>query len=349
MQQDNSRHGPVNVLFVATDLSTGGGVNRVIRDLSALFAERLSAKVTVINARSSGEPTYAFPDGVSVEQGRARSLIAYCAFLVGLRRRRHQIVIGSWTQDNVLIALAFLFSRTKVVLVEHAPWQFHGAVVRALRRIAYPLASSVVVLNRRDLGRYRRFLSNVRLIADPVVALPTPTANREKLIVAVGHLEPVKNFADAIRAVAQSRLEEDGWSFEIIGSGSEEAKLRGLISELGLRRTSIRTTREDVGHWYARATLILVTSRMESFSLVLAEAMLSGVVPIAYASDGPAFILEDFPDHLVPTGDVSALTEKLSEFAHAAHTGPLRERLRKSIEERFSQDQIFRQWKELLF
>src|SRR5690349_12950853 len=38
---------PLRILFIATDLSTGGGVNKVIRDLAALFRQRLGAEVSV--------------------------------------------------------------------------------------------------------------------------------------------------------------------------------------------------------------------------------------------------------------------------------------------------------------
>ncbi|MGN6058516.1 MAG: glycosyltransferase, partial [Sphingomicrobium sp.] len=98
----------------------------------------------------------------------------------------------------------------------------------------------------------------------------------------------------------------------------------------------------------ARASLLLVTSRLESFSLVLAEAMLSGVIPIAYASDGPTFILEDFPDHLVRIGDVDALAMQLVRFANEPDVAPLRRAMRASIESRFSPDIIVEQWKALL-
>lgn len=101
--------------------------------------------------------------------------------------------------------------------------------------------------------------------------------------------------------MAASRLEEEGWSLAIVG-GSSEDRLRQLIEEVGLRRTEIHDPVDDLSSWYARASLLLVTSRVESFSLVIAEAMACGAIPIAYASDGPAFIFESFPDHPRPDG-----------------------------------------------
>ena len=339
---------PLRILLIATDLSTAGGVNKIIRDLAVLFKRALGVDVTVVNARSDRPSTYSFPADVPVQQHRRQSLLAYFQLLIRLRRSRPDVVISSWTQDNILVSLAFLFSRTRTVLVEHSSWHFHGRAIRLLRRMIYPLASQVVVLNRRDLEHYRKYLRNVRLIPDPVTGERPAGEQREKLIIAVGHLEPLKNFGDAIRAMAISRLEDEGWSLTIIGSGTREGELRRLIDELGLTRTRIHASVDDLGPWYARASILLVTSRLESFSLVLAEAMLSGVVPVAYASDGPSFILEDFPEHLVAMGDVHVLAERLGDFAKASASGALRQRLSASVQARFSPEVIGEQWKALL-
>jgi glycosyltransferase involved in cell wall biosynthesis len=337
------------ILFVATDLSSGGGVNKVIRDLAALFKRRHGADVTVVNARSDEPSAYGFPADVPVHSYPRQRLLSYFRLLTRLRRSRPDVVVSSWTQDNVLVTLAFMFAPTKVVLVEHSSWHFHNAPIRLLRRIVYPLASAVVVLNRRDLDHYRGYLTNVRLIPNPVTAPLTQwPRQREKLIIALGHLEPLKNFEEAIRAMALSRLEDDRWSLAIIGSGSMEPRLRQLIDELGLKRTSIHSRTADLASWYATAALLMVTSRLESFSLVVAEAMLSGVVPIAYASDGPSYILEDFPEQLVPIGDLDALSSRLRGLADHADLDPLREKLRENATSRFSPERIAEQWRQLL-
>src|SRR4051795_363521 len=91
---------PPRILFIATDLSTGGGVNKVIRDLAVLFRERLSADVTVVNARSERPSSYPFPDDITVQQGRPGGLLGYFRRLLGLRSLQADFVLGPWTQDN---------------------------------------------------------------------------------------------------------------------------------------------------------------------------------------------------------------------------------------------------------
>lgn len=337
------------ILFIATDLSTGGGVNKVTRDLAVLLSERIGANVEVVSARSDKLATYAFPSNIPVRYHRSGSLPAYFRLLCQLRRLQPDYVIGPWTQDNVFIVMAFLFAPARVVLIEHAPWNFQALFVRSLRGLFYPWAWRVIVLNPRELAHYRSHLGNVRLLPNPVPdTASVRQERRDKLIIAVGHLQPRKNFADALRAMALSALEEEGWSLAIIGAGPEEERLRELITKLGLVRTSIHPPTQVLASWYARSSLALVTSRIEVFSLVLAEAMLAGAIPIAYAADGPSFILEDFPEHLVEIGDVETLARRLRYFAHVSDLTKLRQQLGASIRERFSPHVIAEQWRELL-
>lgn len=335
--------------MVAGDLANGGGANRVIRDLAAIFVSRLGAEVTILSVGSNGPPTYPYPPEVKVERADARGPRGYFEAIRRLRRTRPDAVIGSWTQDNILLAVALLFTGIQVVAVEHTCWYFHPRWIRAVRRLAYRFASHVIVLNPDELRYYRGFLTNVSLLPNPVPAVARVAGvEREKLIVAIGHLEPRKNFQDAIRAMAISGLESSGWSCAIIGSGPEEPALRRQIAEAGLTRTSVVPPTDDLASWYSRASLTLVTAKLEVFSLVLAEAMSAGVIPIAYAADGPAFILQDFPGHLVAQGDVDGLAAGLREFAGYGPADQLRTRLEASVGGRFSAGAIAQQWQELL-
>jgi len=345
----DSKSGRPRIALVATDLSTGGGVNRVIRDLAAMFSERLDCRVTVLNGRSGRPPSYPLPTSVERIDQPSESRLAYLKALWALRRTRPDVVIGSWTQDNILLAAVFAGSRTRVILVEHASFGFHGRLIRSLRRLAYRLADAVVVLNPTELAHYRQFLANVHLIPN---AVPSPGAcppiERGRHVIAVGHLTPLKNFEEAIEAFATSAIEQEGWSLTIVGQGPDADKLEELISHRGLERVAIEPPGVDLEKYYARSSLTLVTARLEVFSLVLAEAMAAGVVPLAYATDGPRFILEDFPELLVDIGDVATLAQRLRELAADDSLEPLRQRLAASIRRRFAAEVIEAQWRTLL-
>lgn len=348
MTGDNKQLRP-RIALVATDLSTGGGVNRVIHDLAAMFSERFECRVTVLNGRSNRPSSYPFPPSVERIDQPSRSRSAYVKALWALRRSQPDVVIGSWTQDNILLAAIFAGTRTRVILVEHTSFDFHTPLIRGLRRLAYRLADAVVVLNPTELAHYSQYFANVHLIPNALVPpIARNSAERGKQIIAVGHLEPRKNFQDAIEAMAASGIEQDGWSLTIVGKGPDATKLKDRISHLGLERVEIERPPVDLGQYYARSSLTLVTAKLEVFSLVLAEAMAAGVVPLAYATDGPKFLLEDFPGLLVEIGDVATLAERLRGLAGADDLEPLRERLAESIRRRFAPENIAAQWRGLI-
>lgn len=334
--------------FLAGDMSLGGGVNRVICDLANLFAERLGAEVTIVSVGQLSPPAYPLSPEVNFRLHKGAGFLAYLKAISQLRAVGCDLLIGSWTQDNLMLILAGLAGGRPIV-IEHTSWHFHPTWLRVVRRLLYPFARAVVVLNPSDLAHYRQHLANVRLVPNPVtVTSGLREARREKLIVAIGHLESRKNFQDAVSAMALSGLEADGWSLAIIGSGPDQANLGALIAEKGLKNTTIHAPTSDIQSWYERASLTLVTARLEVFSLVLAEAMAAGVVPVAYAADGPSYLLQDFPDHLVSIRNVEELAEKLAQFAGARDLSPLRERLSESIKRRFSPEVVVDCWRALL-
>jgi GalNAc-alpha-(1->4)-GalNAc-alpha-(1->3)-diNAcBac-PP-undecaprenol alpha-1,4-N-acetyl-D-galactosaminyltransferase len=317
--------------------------------LSAIFSSQLGLDVTVLSARSAARPTYEFPTGTKIEfaSKEAKGLLAYIRMLLSMRHRRFQYAFGFWSQDNILLALALLGSGTKVVLCEHAPHELASWGVRVLRRLIYPLAELVTVLNTNDLAYYRKFLKRVALVPNPVPAAPPARPLREKLIIAIGHLVPLKGFEDFLRAVRTTQLPAHGWRFAIIGDGPELERLRCLARALGLNVEFVPQTC-SIHEWYSRATMIAITSRVESFSLVLAEAVAAGVVPAAYATSGPADLLESFPELLAPAGDYRRLGEILTNLAEAGDLSDRRASLRKSFETRFSPDTVGEQWRALL-
>lgn len=337
------------VTFLAGNLADGGGVNRVVRDLASLFARELRWEVKVIGIGTTDEPTYPFPDEVSVERGSRTTQVGWADALRSLRRDKPEFVIGSWTQSNLVLIVAMLFSKTKVIAVEHGSWHFHPRWVRLLRRLIYPFAWRVVVVNERELAHYRPTLRHVYLIPNPVAGAAADSRPKdEKIIIAIGHLRSHKNFADAIKAMALSGLEQSGWSLEIIGCGPERPQLLKMIDDCGLERTRIHPPISDIADWYGKASLIVVTSKLEVFSLVLAEAISAGVIPIAYDADGPSFILQDFPQNLVELGNVEEFARRMREVANSGVSQSTRTALRSSIAERFAPDRVLLKWVELL-
>lgn len=107
----------------------------------------------------------------------------------------------------------------------------------------------------------------------------------ENTFLFVGSLEPVKNPLACIPA-------SKGHNLVVIGQGSLEEELRLAASDAGLSYTVINSCpREEVLAWIGGASLVLIPSLRESFSLVALEAICQGT-PV---SGNPVGILPLLP------------------------------------------------------
>jgi len=135
------------------------------------------------------------------------------------------------------------------------------------------------------------------------------------IMLAVGRLHPMKGFNLLIRAFAS--LKDEDVVLRIAGEGNQEKELRGLVGDLGLgNRVEFLGHQEDVRCLYVEASCFVLPSvSHESFGLVLAEAMASGL-PVITSDFGP---LPEINIHgetglVVPSGDPSALAMAIRQL-----------------------------------
>jgi colanic acid/amylovoran biosynthesis glycosyltransferase len=108
-------------------------------------------------------------------------------------------------------------------------------------------------------------------------------------ILTVGRLHVVKNQAFLLRACAELRARGIPFDCSIAGEGPERRRLESLITRYGLEAQVAllgHVAREQLDSLYARADLVVLTSRSEGIPLVLMEAMARGKVVLAPAVTG---------------------------------------------------------------
>ena len=340
----------MKILFVAADLSQGGGVNRVIVNLANIMSTALHYNVTVLSGRSKKKSSYLIEQSVAVKSSNyiTDSLFNYVRDLLRCRTEDYDFVISFWPQDNILTALCFVLSGTRVIVCEHTSYFHSPRYIAVLRTLIYNLANCIVVLNKRELLHYSTF-NCVKLIPNPIninADADSTRASREKLILAVGHLIDRKGFSDLIDAFERADISEEGWQLIVIGQGPLLHSLKHQAEGTHCKTNiSFFEPTSRLNEWYKKASIIAVPSSIEVFSMVLAEAMSYGVIPVGYRADGPVELLADFPDCLVDIGDVNALSRRIRFAAAEQHlNGELRLKLRQSVLDRCSPEIVARLW-----
>jgi glycosyltransferase involved in cell wall biosynthesis len=241
--------------------------------------------------------------------------------LVRLLRRQRGVVIGSRPGHNILVADLKVPGLVGIGL-EQMNLRSHAKNLRKAMLRRYRDLDGLAVLTEQDREEYGRAMNGT---APPMWRIPNTVARVEPpradlsatRIFAAGRYTAQKGYDFLIPAFAPVAAAHPGWELKLCGRGKDTAKLRALISELGLEgRVILEGPTDDVPGEMARASIYALSSRFEGFPLVLIEAMSKGMACVAFdCPTGPADIIDDHRNGLlVPARDVEGLTAALMEM-----------------------------------
>jgi len=361
---------PARILVFIHSLH-GGGAERVAAELSSWWAQA-GRHVTLVT--QEGADSDAYPLDPAVERvvldtagasgGGLAGLLANLRRLRALRaclkRARPDVVLGMMTTASVLAVLAATGLPCRVIATEHThpPSQQLGAMWLRLRRWAYPRAARVVALTRGTAQWLAEHVPGSRLavIPNPVhwplreagPALAPPPREAGPLLLAVGRLHPDKGFDVLLRAYAQLAPAHPDWRLAILGEGGERAALQAQAEALGIAdRVDMPGRAGNVGDWYARADLYVLSSRVEGLSNTLLESLASGVAAVAFDCEtGPREIVRDGEDGVLvrPVQDPAALAQALSRLMSDPQARARMAARAVDVRERFAPGRILARW-----
>ncbi len=169
-----------------------------------------------------------------------------------------------------------------------------------------------IVSNPIDTDLFRPAGSGERALLRRKFGLRRPT------VIYAGRLGAEKNIAVLLRAMAL--LPEDAAELVIAGHGSEQTALERLASELGIgsRLRFLGTLVQSELALLLRASdLFAIMSTSETQSMVLLQAMASGLPAVVAASRALPELVDDTTGRLVTPGDHAALARALEALLAA--------------------------------
>lgn len=365
----------MRLLFFIHSLS-GGGAERVTANLANHWAGK-GWDITVVTLASRSLDFYELCPAVKrialelagdsghVLVGLLQNLRRVFALRRVLRQINPDIALGMMTSANVLLALAAWGLPTlRAVGSEriHAPQMPLSNLWEGLRRCAYGRLAAVTALTGESADWLKAHTSARRVPVIPNAApWPLPAqaprlgpdsvcSSGRHLLLAVGRLDMQKGFDWLIESFSVLARKYPGWDLVILGEGPLRTTLEGQVRASGLEKRLFLPGRAgNVGEWYERANLYVLSSRFEGFPNTLAEAMAYGLPAVSFDCDtGPRDIIRHGVDGLlVPPGNVVALTSALGRLmGDAAIRQQFAERAVEA-RERFSIERIAGLWEEL--
>lgn len=340
------------VVRVIARMNVGGPALHTLH-LTGGMAERYPT-VLVSGGVANGEADM-FPEaearGLSVQRipelGRSlrpwHDLVALAKLIRVMRRVRPTIVHTHTAKAGTLGRIAALVCRVPVRVHTFHGHVFHGyfgpwttrAFIWVERALARTTTCIVTISDSQADDMVRRYrvspAARTRVIPlglelapfHPAVSAGLGEEFRRQVeaggrpvVSIVGRLVPIKNHELFFEMAAL--LVERGYRacFAVVGGGSEEARLRGRVAELGLEE-HVRFVgwRSDLARVYAGSDVVVLTSRNEGTPVCLIEAMAAGRAVVSTDVGGVRDVLEDGRlGEVVPDGDAGALADAVARL-----------------------------------
>ncbi|KQN00899.1 hypothetical protein ASE85_09820 [Sphingobium sp. Leaf26] len=329
----------VDIIFYTRQLHNGG-VDRVVFNLAEEFLRRGIRCSILVDIDNPHSPFRALiPPGVGYDVLDARGPLAR---LFKLRRymREHRptaLMCTSFGFPNLYAVVVRWIAGMpfRLMLTEHCfpsvdragprPWQSRYWFF-PLAHYLYPFADRIVAVSKGtalDLAKVIRIdPKSIACIYNPIVNDAMIAQSQEPVdhpwfagggcpvIIAVGRMEPQKNFSLLIRAFARVRAQMPA-RLVILGDGGERDMLAALVAQMGLQDDVALLGFVPNPHAYvAKATLMVLSSDFESLANVVIEAMAVGTPVVATdCPSGPAEALNRGQcGTLVPVGDLEGMS-----------------------------------------
>lgn len=282
-----------------------------------------------------------------------------------IKQQRPNVAMSMMSTPNVLLAFASMgIADLRAIGTEHCypPHLPLGAVWNALRSRMYGRLAAVVALTQ-ECAEWIRTHSSATCIPIipnaacwplparlPIIAPDAFCSPERKVLLAVGRLSKQKDFEILIDVFSKLTLKHPQWDLVILGEGPERQSLAARIQDAALgARIFIPGIAGNIGQWYARADLYVMSSRFEGFPNSLAEALAHGVPAISFDCDtGPRDIIRDGVDGLlVQAGSACDLQAALDRVMGDSHLR--KEMAARAIDARtrFSIEKIAGMWEDL--
>jgi glycosyltransferase involved in cell wall biosynthesis len=190
---------------------------------------------------------------------------------------------------------------------------------------------------------------NIRVIPNPLPFVSeTISSTENKKVIAVGRLNYEKGFDLLIEAWKAVYSKHSDWKLDIYGKGIQREELIRLIRKNQLESViKIHEPVAKIETVYPEYSLLVFPTRyLDSFGMVMIEAMSCGLPVVAFNSPcGPKDLISNGDNgFLVEAGDTVQLAEKINQLIES---DDLRKRMGRTAREasfKYSIDKVMEQW-----
>lgn len=270
-----------------------------------------------------------------------------------IRKVKEGVFITTIPSFNVLSAS---FASKDCILIGQEHKYFNGYHPRLQKKITrhYKKLDSLICLTDSEVEVYKGILqeSNTKLYKiENATQMPNfSSSQKEKTVIAAGRFVHEKGFDMLIKSFETVVSKHPDWKLKIFGAGEEEKTLRQLIFSKKLyNNVFLMPKTNNILEEMSNSSIYALSSRQESFGMVVVEAMSVGIPCVSFACPGPVEIISHNKDGiLVEQGNTDDFA---SSLLYLIEKEEIRIKMgltaRKNVK-RYSFDTLGKKWEKML-
>ncbi len=320
------------IIIYINSMNASGGIERVIANLMFFWTKKYEI---ILLTKDKKESFYKLPENIDIQSinvplslnmnNRLQRIIAVLKnFIKTLRVLKKKIkeinpdfIYTTNPMNSLEVLLTMKNCNRKLVISEHGSFYGYNKIYTEIKRIVYPRAYKVSVLNKMDTDIYNSWGKNAVYIPH-LVTFEAKEKNllNSKIVLNVGRLTDDKQQMLLLEMWSKV-LDKNGWKLWIVGDGELKNELKAKVCKLNLSNSvRIIPATTEIEKIYKQASCFAFTSKFEGFGMVLLEAMSFGIPCISFdCPSGPRdIIVNEKNGFLIKNNDRDMYIEKLKQI-----------------------------------
>lgn len=206
--------------------------------------------------------------------------------LHGVPDRSKKVIVAE-DQVTVRSGIKKLVAKIKLYLI--------NIVIRQSERYVYKHSDQYVVLSKGFIKSFCDYtglndLTKLTFIGNPIT-IPTDystdfLSRKKKQILYVGRMDMENKRVNRIIDTWKSLYKDyPDWNLCLVGDGPHRRQLEKMVSDNDIERVNFTGfIKEEPIDYYKESSILMLTSDLEGFGLVIVEGMCYGVIPVVYGS-----------------------------------------------------------------
>ncbi len=358
-----------------------GGIEKAVATLANLLCEKYNVEILSVY-RLYNEPVFKINDKVNIKyisnikpnkkemkyylkkknfsmffKGIGLSLktgyVKYIKTAIYLSKLKTDIIISTRTVHNFMVS-KFVSKTTKKIAWEHNHHndnkRYISALVNSCKKMDY-----LVNVSKELMGFYQKYLGKkVCYIPNCLDNIPFKSSKLDSLnIISIGRLSKEKAFDDLLRLFKKVSQQHPNWHLNIVGDGMEKNDLLAIAKDLKLGDKVTFHGYQDkdfINDLLLDSSIYVMTSKTESFGLVLIEAMSYGVPVLSYTSaQGANEIIDDgINGYLIKDRNEDEMIKKIDLLINDEKQRKKMGKEAKTKAKQYSKENVLKSWNKLI-